>query len=349
MSGRRLAILVVCTAVALATPSVGVLPATAGGPTVQTVPAMRWLNGVSCRPDRTCLGVGDQPDSGAVVVLTPTGVGPVHRVPGTRSLRAIDCLPTGNCIAVGEGRRGPPVVVELAADGTPLAVRLAQGATSLYDVACPTATTCLATGRVSVSLPDYPYSHDIPVFVVITDGVPAPPQRFPRGPKLIFGIDCPTATRCLAVGPRIVAVLTAGDGSWTVTYGPPGPEYPDYYDFSCATPSACYGIAFGNVPGIVAVSPDGRTGERRALGGRFGNLYGISCVAEWTCTVAGTDHATSRAITIDWSPSAAPVVTLFDDASSFEDVSCIAPGACGMVGAVAGTGPLPPAVWAWKG
>ena len=357
MLRRRLVLgLVVCAGAGLLAPGFGVPPAGAGGPTAQNVFTMSWLEGVVCRPDRTCLGAGDRVDGGAVGVLSAPGVvGPVRLISGTRSLDAITCLPTGNCIAVGEGRRGSAATVELRADGTPVAVHPVVGATHLYDVACPTATTCLATGAQVTRIPDYPYSSTVPVFVVLTNGVPGPVQRYPRGPRRFIGIDCPTAARCLAVGGGAIAVFTNGGGSWTVAYRPPGPRYPGE-DISCPSASSCYTTAVGGVqtpegtlpvPAILELSADGVPGVERMLSERSGSLHGISCVAEWTCTLVGGDNPSTQGLVIDVTPSGPPVVTIWENSNYFSDVSCVSATACGMVGTVGGTPPLP--IFAWKG
>jgi hypothetical protein len=354
MIRRRLVLGVVAWAAAsLVALGLGGVPA-AAGTEVHTVPGMDSLWGVECRPDGTCLGVGSRPVGAATVVLGATGaVGPVRPVPATDRLNDVTCLPAGSCLAVGSGRRSA-VVVRLGADGTPTAVRPVVGATMLSGVACPTATTCLATGERVTTLSSYPYNIIVPVYVVITNGEPGLGLRYPRGIRSMRGIDCPSATRCLAVGDGDVSVFTAAGGSWSVTsHTVPGSAYPAE-DISCPSPAVCHATAheerqvsggFVAVPAVMSVTADGVAGPAQALTDRSGTVHGISCVAEGTCTVVGHDNIASRPMVVDVRPGQPPAVTLVDTSANFYDVSCISATACGIVGS--GGGP-PRAVFAWR-
>ena len=77
------------------------------------------------------------------------------------------------------------------------------------------------------------------------------------------------------------------------------------------------------------------------------SLKGISCVADWTCTLVGLDNPTANGMAIDVTPSGGPALTIWENSNYFSDVSCITAGSCGLAGTVEGTPPLP--VWAWKG
>ena len=325
----------------------GAPPSGAQAPVAQNVPTMSWLEGVTCRPDGTCLGVGEQGSAGAVVVLTPDGIGPARRARGTRRPNGITCLPGGNCIAVGQSSRGTAVVVHVSGDGTPLAAYPVDGATELYDVDCPSPQTCVATGRRTVPVPLEQSESGtalVPVFVVVTNGVPGPAQRYLRSFRSLTALDCPTATRCLAVGGGALAVLTGSGGSWTATASVPVGSF-GADDISCPTSSTCYATANG--PGIREAGADGVPGTTRALGGRSVSMHGIACVAEWTCTLVGLDNTTTRGFAIDVTASDPPVLTIWDNSNWFSDVSCIGAGECGMVGTAAGTPQQ--AVWAWTG
>ncbi len=194
----------------------------------------------------------------------------------------------------------------------------------------------------------------VPVFVVVTNGVPGPAQRYPRGFRGVTAIDYLTATRCVAVGSRAMVVLSGSGGSWTATASvAPGTAGAD--DISCPTSSACYVTAYGSastpegsvtVAAIQQLSPDGVPGTKRVVGDRSASLHGISCVADWTCTLVGLDNTTANGMAIDVTPSGRPVVTVWENSNYFLDVSCVSAGACGMVSDVEGTPPLP--VWAWK-
>jgi hypothetical protein len=302
------------------------------------------------------MGVGiSQAGGGATVVLRATGAhGPVRRAAATDRLNDISCLPAGNCLAVGSGRRGSAVVVQVAADGTPTAVRPVAGATSLVAVACPTATTCLATGQRVTTLSSFPYHITVPVYTVITNGEPGPALRYPRGIAALWDIDCPSETRCLAVGDGNVAVFTGSEGGWTVrTSVVPGDVYPTD-GISCPSPSLCHATAvaerpFGQggfvaFPAIMALTPDGAAGPFQVLTDRSGMVRDISCVAEGTCTLLGN---AGRPMIVDTAPGQPPVVTLLDTDLGLYAISCISAAVCGIGGTAGGIPPI--AVFLWKG
>ncbi len=292
------------------------------------------------------------------MVLRSTGVGPVRSVPGTRRLSAITCTAAGSCLAVGQGGRAA-VVVDVAVDGTPRAVRSVPDAIELFDVACPTNTTCVATGRRYTTRPpntDFPAPPGA-VYTVITNGVPGTAQSYLRGSPEFSGIACPTATRCLAVAHRAIGVLTAGNEFWTSTTvwlpDTPWTGYPAGA-ISCPSPARCYATAVAwvqtsgghvAVPGIMTVSPEGTPGPVQALTDRAGNARAISCVADGVCTVVGNDTWAGEGLVIDVRPGSPPVVTRWANADWFNGVSCLTATVCGIVGGEPGR---QAPVFAWR-
>ena len=349
-----------CLAVTLLGVSAGVVPAGGQQSPVQVVPGMWNLWEVWCAPDGVCLGVGAVDVGagrlgGAVVVLRAAGpIGPVRQVAGTSSLNDIDCSPGGSCIAVGVGTfsTAGPVVVEVSRDGTPGLPVIVPGMTDVSHVACPTSTTCLVTGiRRTLT---YPYSPNIHLFSVVTNGQPGPVQRLPRRLDGPLGIDCPTATRCLVSGLNGFGVLTNVAGAWVGDFqqfwSPTGaPEG----EISCPSSTTCYAIARGffrtsgsgyyNVPAMISVTADGVAGPVQLLTDRQGLSYDISCVFGRTCTVVGLLHS-EGAISIDVFRGTPMPPRIWPGATAFFGVSCVAVATCGLVG----YGPEG-AVFAWYG
>lgn len=362
---RRLALpALLLSAVAAVLAPVGVvLPAGAQQATAQVVPGMSYLDDIWCGPDGSCLAVGtDYQNVGAVVVLRAAGsIGPVRPVPGTDRLSGIDCPASGNCIAVGRGVSGgivTGVVVEVSRDGAPGPARPVSGSSGMIEVACPTATTCLATGTMHVFPLGSAHGVTTPVFAVITNGQPAPARDFPRArlPYTVFGIDCPTTTRCVGVSPGAVVLLSDVGGTWltTLMIVPPesGRGYPTD-DISCASSTTCYATASGavqtpegwyGIPGMVAVSADGVTGPVQVLSDQRGISNAISCVFGRTCTVVGQEHTTSRGISIDVFRGTPSPPVIWENVNLFTSVSCIGAATCGMVGNW-----YPNAFFAWHG
>lgn len=344
--------LLFCTVAALLASVAAASPAAAQASTSHVVPGVDSLLGVWCGPDGVCLGVGSTPaDVGAVVVLRANGsIGPVQPAPGTVMLMDIDCAPGGGCVAVGRGPTGDGVVVEVRRDGTPGPARPVSGSTALSDVACATATTCLATGQLVLWPPLAPAATTTPVFTVITNGQPGSARELPRRAPRFVGIDCLSATRCLAVGSQGVVVFTSAGGAWTTTLQRfPGtfPASVPADQVSCASSTTCYATAYDQrgVPAMVAVSAEGVVGPVQGLTDQWGIATSISCAYGRTCTVVGQSHpAPPAGLIIDvfrGSPAAPILVT---DAEIFTGVSCIAGATCGIVGSRGQTG-----VFRWHG
>jgi hypothetical protein len=351
--------LVCCLTVAALVQSVGAPPAGARGAAATTVPGTRWLSDIRCRADGSCLAVGATTRGvGAVVVLkSSSAIGPVRAVPGSSTLSAIDCGPSGGCVATGSAGLNP-VVVPIAADGTPGAAQSVPGADDLWDVDCPTANTCLAIASVLERVEGYPYYKTWSLFVVIENGRPAAVQRFPLDyDDLVVGIDCPTPTTCVAVDGE-VAVLTNAGGTWSaqITWIPP-PDYSGHatHNISCPTSGQCWATAaafiqsgggYLGVPGIAPVSGAGTVGRVRVLIPRSGNASDISCAAGTSaCTVVGgLNFDDPGAFAVETSRGSPAAATYWTNAHRFSGVSCVTAASCGMVGGNGSNG-----VFAWKG
>ena len=185
------------------------------------------------------------------------------------------------------------------------------------------------------------------------------PTRVP----LVYGIACPTATRCLAVGGEGIAVLTGADGSWTASVRhTPGRELvvrsPDDCDLLPLAGGVLHdgrGMGHGRVrrlsptPAIMPLSPDGVPGPVQRLNDDpqsvgYQGLAGISCVADGVCTLVGRDNR-GFGIVIDVRPGSPPVVTPWPNLIWFTGVSCPTATTCGMTGASAGASRAPVFVW----
>lgn len=325
----------------------GAPPAHARGATARTVPGMRQVLDVWCRPGGTCVGVGHTGQQGAVVLLGAAGpIGPVHVVGGTTYLVSVVCTGSGSCLAVGKGPSSA-VVVGLAGDGTPGAVRPA-GVSSLLDVACSTATTCVAVGLLESGSDVYPHSNPTPFYVVITNGQPGRPRTLPAGTSpLITGIACPTATKCLAVGQGSLVALSNVNGAWSATLA----RHPNSWagtavpseDISCPSPTVCYVTAddaiatpegWLGVPAMIQVSIDGVAQPAQRLSTRPGLLHAISCVAVGTCTLVGQDAVTSQGQSFHVVGGALRAWLLWGNSNYMSGVSCTAAQSCGLAGSM---------------
>lgn len=306
---------------------------------MQPIDGMRFVRDVWCSADGRCLAVGATVHGeGAVVVLEPVGGdGAVRPVPGTRSLSGVTCADVTTCTAVGAGDTGA-VVVEIDAAGIPGPTKTVSTATNLYDVACPTSVTCIATGNHSQPMDSYPYFTSTPVFVVVTGGEPEPAQRAPRGAERLIGIACPDTTTCLAAGNGRVAVLSSAGGTWSarLTSASDTRAYPTEA-ISCPSSSICHVTAVTHAgtrtrPAIMPVTSDGTLGPAQTLSRRSAALYAISCAGEGACVVAGQDTGTSQGVTIAVRDGRPTGSTLWPGANYLTGVHCNAGDACVVVG-----------------
>ncbi len=224
-------------------------------------------------------------------------------------------------------------------------------------VANPVASGATTTTTVSPSLP------------IVSDGA---------GRGYIYGVSCPSATTCVAVGDDATnqSVTTSGTlsgGVWTwttevaVTSDSSGRGY--LYAVSCPSATNCVAVGYdGNHQSVttsgtlsggtwtwspeVAITPDSS--------GR-GYLYGVSCASATNCVAVGYDGneqpvtttGTYSGGTWTWSPE----VAITSDSSGYGylyGVSCATATNCVAVGydnndqPVTSTGTLVGSTWTWS-
>ena len=331
-------------------------PLQARGSTARTVPGMRTLRDLSCRAGGICVGVGSTGQQGAVVLLNAGGpIGPVRVVPGTTALHSVVCSATGSCLAVGQGPTAG-VMVDVSHDALPGAVRLAA-ASMLLDVACPTATTCIATGLHETKSQVYEEWISTPLYVVITNGQAGRARFFPTGTsQLITGIACPTAARCIAVGQGSIILLSNAAGAWNATLARDRNSWAGMAvptgNVSCPTATVCYSPASDaiatpegwlGVPAVMAMNADGVVQPALRLSTRSGSVSAISCVASG-CMVVGQDAVTSQGQSFHLTAGALTEWTLWANSNYLTGVSCVAAQSCGLTGNMPLYG-----VFGWRG
>jgi hypothetical protein len=157
------------------------------------------------------------------------------------------------------------------------AVQDVAGTSGLLDIACPSASNCVATGDIRVN------GTVQAVVVPITNGTPGPPQQVP-GVLFLTGIACPSATLCYAVGDGVVVPITNG------TVGTPISTSAALQDVACASPTSCVAVGVG--PAGVPIT-NGVVGTPVAYplvsGTTGGNLVSVACPTSSGCSAYGTD------------------------------------------------------------
>ena len=169
-----------------------VLPITNGTPGTPQIASGADLTGVACPGPSTCLAVGNAGSNGVAVPITNGTPGSAKTMSGTSdfTLASVACTSTTSCDAVGYQytKVGPNtgVVVPVSKNVPGTAHVVAN--MPLLDVACATATTCLAVGTNGTA--------DVP----ITNGTPGTSEGPTGGSNWLEGVSCANASTCWAVG-----------------------------------------------------------------------------------------------------------------------------------------------------
>jgi uncharacterized repeat protein (TIGR02543 family) len=255
----------------------------------QTIPGTTQLEGVACPSATTCEAVGYNSTPEGVVVPITSGVpGSPVTVSGTSELLGVACPSATTCEAVGYNSSDEGVVVPITSGvpGSPVTV---SGTEFLNGVACPSTTTCDAVGATQVTVGVSLVS--IGLVVPITSGVPGSPVTV-SGTAQLFGVACPGATICEAVGATQVTVdnvLTLTGVVVPITSGVLGSPVTVSGTFELdgvACPSTTSCEAGGD--GVVVPITSGVPGSAAAVSGT-GQLYGVACSSATTCEAVGTD------------------------------------------------------------
>ncbi len=187
-----------------------------------TLPAgFAGAGGVSCPDTATCLTAGYVPTGpghggGAIAVTTDGGASwqPAAVPTGTGLLHGVACTDDRTCVAVGTSSTttsgiAPDKGTVVTSSGGLATFGVARAPSTIGDVfgvSCHRPASCAAVGIAWTSA-----SPPAPIAGVVTtlDGGSA--WRTPRSryvPSGLAGVDCPTATSCIAVGGDVIARLT---------------------------------------------------------------------------------------------------------------------------------------------
>lgn len=223
--------------------------------------ARAYLRSVSCWTATDCVAVGGGDPDGdgrpsAIVVSIKDGVaGPPVSVPGATILTQVECR-SATCQSIGVtpatfGANGLPVsrgeaAVVTITNGVPGEPVLVPGGDQ-FDIACPSATTCLMTGGGSA---------------------PPPFPGTPPGP---------------AQGARVITLVNGKPGTTrTVT----NPETTPMLSLACKSTTSCLGLGRTNGDSFYAVSfTDTQAGQWRLFPG--GSYTDSTCVGSAGCLAVG--------------------------------------------------------------
>jgi len=373
-------------ALAAAVTLAAILPAAAGAAvtwTAQPVPLPSGvdfgnLSGVSCPASAFCVATDsdggiDSSGNGAPVIEVWNGSTwtaqflPLPSVTNAANVTAVSCASTSNCVAIGSYPGDPfaGMMAEVWNGSTWTAMALPEPSRGFPDgivrgVSCSSATRCTAVGdNGSTTNP----GTSLPLaerWNGSTWTVQAPPAAPGPDGSSLYGVSCPAATSCTAVGTSQfssaapVAFIERWNGSsWTMQPSslPAGATGAALDGVSCTGVSACFAA------GTYTTNAQGNNGLPLAMreqhgswspsqppvpAGNIGILSGISCVkppaGASQCTAAGyytkNDTTAHRALAEFWNgrqwtgqPTATPAAR-----RTLEAVSCIPGGPCTAVG-----------------
>lgn len=319
------------------------------------------LFGVSCASASACTAVGAS-NSGSLAARWGGASWNIESTPtpaGAQSvfLNSVACVSPTRCQAVGGFQDRSGVFEALAEQSNGDAWRIeaasnppgAQGAV-LSGVACSTSTACTAIGG---------YADSSGAFVTLAEGwnghvwqVQSTPNPSWAQENVLFGVACPSSSRCTAVGqangagtPEAMAESWNG-AAWSLQPipSPVGSAETQLNGVSCTSSVSCIAVGYtGPTMGVtstVAERWDGTTWHLQPIPTTAGAiLNAVSCASHSACIAVGTAVDSSGnsvgTMTERWdgtSWSIQPTPTSGSPGSFLNAISCTSPSACTAVG-----------------
>lgn len=297
--------------------------------TIETLPdaSSSGINSVSCVSITDCVAVGEMAvghsDSQVAFAIQWNGTTwttmtiPSPKVAVRTYLNAVSCPSATSCTAVGyyqtKGRHNmlnPPQPLAERWNGSTWAIRatpVPSGTTTaqLNDVSCRSTASCVATGNTgSTSGTDVDPQMYAEVWSPSGWASQAPASPSGSASSDLYGVSCPAATACTAVGYYMVgttqySVAEGWNGTaWTAQTTPnpnPAPQT-DYVlvGVSCHEKTSCLSVgAYYTIPAAVARSASWNgtawTAHKPGVppGATQDNLSTVSCPAVNNCVAVG--------------------------------------------------------------
>jgi hypothetical protein len=333
--------------------------------------SLTGLNGVDCTAVDVCTAVGRyfnasgaestlaeaRTTSGWSIKTTPNPAGSTGD-----TLMGVSCWTAGGCIAVGQDKNtaGHDVTLAEKWNGSTWAVTATPnpaGATSsvLNDVACTSATNCVAVGASSGATTQVALAEH---WNGTTWSITQVPNPSGATQSLLNGISCVAATACEAVGestgPSGELTLTEfyNGTTWTVqaSPNPAGAEESLLSHVSCTAAKACdaVGQELTSAKAYVTLAEQWNgtawsvVATPNAAGSVGSSLRGVSCVSATACTATGGDNNSSGtqftlaeqyapppALALSWS---APTELTGVEETAMRATTCISATECVTVG-----------------
>ncbi len=281
---------------------------------------------VACTSSTTCVEVGD----GGVIQLTTNGGSTWASVDTSgfnQALTQVQCPSTTVCFAAGD--RG--TILQSSDGGNTWSYSSSIDGNPIYGFSCPTTTNCYATdiyGHVEVTT-NGGSSWSMQTTPATTPAINVPASGGPNPYAGLFGISCPSANTCVAVGgytpsgAEPIETTTNGGTTWTARTSTDTAN--NLFGVNCLTgTTTCFAVgAAGTI-----LKTTNLTTWTAVTSGTTKALTGITCLSATSCV------ATGQTGTIDvLSGSTWTAATSTLGASAFlASVTCLTANDCFAVG-----------------
>lgn len=218
----------------------------------------------------------------------------------------------------------------------------------LNDVACPTASRCIAVGEYHNDISPGPGPTPAGTLIETLNAGSWRTNTSPGqdGLSRLLSISCPSASRCYAIGTSHTGaeplLLTSAGGPWSAMSSPPLTAPSDFASISCGDETHCIAVGFAGPDEInpvilrlangiwsVAPLPD--------LGSVDFELKAVSCVSATRCVIVGQRWTTTgRTLALKLSGgtwSVMPTTNRTANSNWFNGISCTSATRCTAIGA----------------
>ena len=326
---------------------------------------------LTCPAAGWCVGVGvDLGSTGGNIQILSNGVWSYQNAP-TDVLSSVSCAVVGSCVAVGPPQNlGGSVIETLSGGNWSSANPPVSGlnppandadAISINSVSCPTSTFCTAVGTYQSNpygveglietLSNGTWQATTAPLTGLTPAAEPPTNGATEAPVNLYGVSCPTAGTCFAVGQYYDAdgnafglIETLDGGTWSASTVPasglnptagPNPAV-QLGQIQCTSATSCIAVGSyqdgaSSTSGLIETLSGGQWVSLTApLGGVDPSaapnpkvaLPSLDCVSSNSCVAVGsyTDAENNTDGLIEtlsggaWNPSTAPLSTLTDHA-----------------------------------
>ena len=306
-----------------------------------------WAS-ISCVGPKDCVAVGGysiqgvSPDGAEILTSTDGGANWVRRrtPPGVVGLSGIDCPSLNRCYATAFVTTSPRLALS-GENWTGAVLESDDGASTwrreslpeslvLDAITCPTKSTCFAVGASDS------YGHDKIIKTVdggarwVDQPVPTPVDA-----EGLYGVSCPSATRCWAIGNYGALVTTNGGKRWWDQ-----PVAAQLQAIACPSELHCvvvgtgYGFGPTNALPLYLTFDGGRVWSGPRAPGPDLLLDAMSCPSSSRCVAVGSDLKGAVVLASSdggrhWSEQ---VVSSLAASLGFDTVNCATPRHCIALG-----------------